>query len=85
MSARVIYFGLDDCYRVPVLRAVGFEVRESDCLASLGLNFQQDQQIDAVIVSMDDRRNAEQAADMARENTLAPVILFCGRESPLKM
>jgi hypothetical protein len=76
MAAQVIHFGNDDCYRVPVLRATGFEVIEAKSLDELGVDLQRNRQVDAVIVSEDIEPTAERAADIVRRSALAPVVLF---------
>jgi len=75
MAARVIYFGCDDCYRVPVLRNAGYEVHQLESLDELSIDLQQNQ-VDAVIVSEDDGQAAGRAITLAREQTTAPLILF---------
>lgn len=80
MAARLIHFGWDQCHRVAVLRSAGFEVKESHSLSTLWLDLKRDEQIDAVIVSEDDRQNAEEAADLVHQHhRLAPVIVFRGK------
>ena len=76
MAARAIHFGWDDCYRVPVLRAAGFEVREANSLDELCFDLQTDDHVDVVIVSEDIEPTAERAAEIVRRSALAPVILF---------
>ena len=76
MAARVIHYGWDDCYRVQVLRSAGFEVWEAPSLSTLDLDLQRDEPVDAVIVSEESRQSTEQALEMVRRRSLAPVILF---------
>ena len=76
MAVRVICFGRDDCYRVPVLQSAGYEVTEAESLDSLALDLQGNDRVDAVIVSEDDHRSAENAADLVRQQSTAPIILF---------
>jgi hypothetical protein len=73
---RVIHFGLDDCYRVPVLLSAGFEVKEATSLGELRADLDGREQPDAVLVSEDPGNLAEQAAEMARRVMPGPVILF---------
>lgn len=73
--ATVIHFGKDDSQRVPALRHVGYEVRESDSLDRLRLNLEGDE-ADAVIVSEVEPRCAEKAAILVRQCSGAPLILF---------
>jgi hypothetical protein len=76
MAARVIHFGWDDSFRVPVLRAAGFEVWESRSLDELSLDLQRDDDVGAVVISEDLEVPSENAAEVIRRSTLAPVILF---------
>ena len=76
MAARVIHFGWDDCYRVPVLRAAGFEVEEAKSLGELGVDLQRKQAVDAVIVSEELEPTAELVAERVRKAVPVPVILF---------
>lgn len=76
MTARVIHFGWDDCYRVPVLRAAGFEVKETGSLNELRASLQSDEPVDAVIVSEETEPTAERAAELVHHEGPAPVILF---------
>ena len=76
MAARVIHFGWDDSFRVPVLRAAGFEVWESRSLDELSLDLQRDDDVGAVVISEDLEVSSENAAEVIRRSTLAPVILF---------
>jgi len=76
MAAQVIHFGGDDCYRVPVLRAAGFEVRAVRSLNKLRVGLQSDGQVDAVIVSEAEPQCAEKAAVIMRQHSGAPLILF---------
>ena len=76
MAARVIHFGWDDCYRVQVLRYSGYADRESVTLDALRLDQELASQVDAVILSEDDRRSMESAAGLVRQYSEAPMILF---------
>lgn len=76
MAARVIYFGDDDCYRVPVLRSAGYEVFQPQTLDELNAGLQKDAQVDAVFVSEDERRTTLGAIELVREHCTAPLILF---------
>ena len=75
-AAKVIHFGCDDCYRIQVLRHVGYEVRESDSLECLRLELERRNDVDAVIVAGVPPQRAEQAADTVRRYSDAPLILF---------
>jgi hypothetical protein len=75
-AAKVIHFGCDDCYRINVLRHVGYEVRESDSLERLQRDLERDEDLDAVIIAGVAPRCAEQAAVLVRQHSGAPLILF---------
>ena len=83
MVARVIHFGWDDCYRVQVLRSVGYEVRESHSLEGLRVDLQRDEHVDAIVVSEDNWQQTQQAAAMARQHSAAPLILFRRTANPI--
>jgi hypothetical protein len=76
MSYRVIYFGWNDCHRVQVLRSAGYEVEELASLGELGLYLEKNVPVDVVVVSESDQRSAEQAAELVRRHSKAPLILF---------
>lgn len=73
MAERIIHFGLDDCYRVQVLRAAGYDVRQARSLIEVRTDLNRGNGVAAVIVLSDEARTAEEAATLAG-NT--PVILF---------
>ena len=83
MAARVIHFGCDDCYRIEVLRSAGFEVRESQSIADLGIDLQRDDGLDAVFMSEDLGHDLEQAAEVARQYTQAPLVVFRRSSEPI--
>lgn len=76
MTARVIHFGWDHCHRVQVLRAAGYEVREALSLETLELDLERDGQVDAVVLSEDERQSVERACEIARSRSSGPVIVF---------
>jgi len=76
MAARVIHFGWDNSFRVPVLRAAGFRVQETRSLDELSVDLQDDEDLGAVVISEDLEIPSENAAEVVRQCTLAPVILF---------
>lgn len=76
MKARVLHFGWDDCHRIEVLRSAGCEVRDTDCLDTFRRELEADRNIDAVVLSEDDRSITEQAAQLAHDEGIGPVILF---------
>lgn len=76
MAAKVIHFGWDDCYRVPVFRSIGLEVWEAETLEDLCSGLQRGEKVDAVVLSEDDREVTERAAVVVRQLSSAPLILF---------
>ena len=83
MAGKVIHFGWDDCYRVQVLRYLGYEVCESESLDELRRNLEGDNAVDAVIISEGLPHIIDQAATMVRQHSAAPLILFCRSEGIL--
>jgi hypothetical protein len=81
MAARILHFGCDSCYRVLVLRQAGYAVAEADSLIALDLHLRRKQPVSAVIFSDDSPRTIEKAAELVRQRTPAPLILF--RDSQL--
>jgi len=75
MGARVIHFGWDDCCRISVFPAAGFEVKVASSLDELSVDLQMADHVSAVVVSEDLEPTAELAADIVRRSGLAPVIL----------
>jgi len=81
--AAIFHFGKDECQRVSVLRQVGYKVRKSDSLDRLRLHLVRNKNVDAVIVSDPEPHCAEQAADLVRQHSGAPLILFRGSDIAL--
>jgi hypothetical protein len=75
-SATLIHFGSDDCLRIPVLRRAGYEVRMPLSLDSLRLDLQDDDDVDAIIVSGAEPACAKRAIHLVRRRSSAPLILF---------
>jgi len=76
MAAKIIHFGLDDCYRIPVFRSAGYEVREAHSLEGLCFDLQRDEDVDAVVLSEDDVHQAQEVATVLRQRCAVPLILF---------
>lgn len=79
MAATILHFGYDYCYRVSLLRSAGYAVKEARSLSTLERNLKQNP-VQAVILSETNPRIAERVADVVRQHSRAPVILF--RRSP---
>jgi hypothetical protein len=76
MAARVLQFGWDDCYRGQVLKYAGYSVIKAETLESLSRDLQEAPDVAAVVVSEEDARTTERAAEIVRRHSKAPVILF---------
>ena len=76
MDAHVLHIGIDDCHRVAVLRSVGYRVEECASLLQLGSALERGNGADAVFLTESDGISQEQAIMVARERSMAPVILF---------
>jgi len=68
MAGKVIHFGWDDCYRVQVLRYLGYEVCESESLDELRRNLEGENAVDAVIISEGLPRIIYQASALLRSD-----------------
>jgi len=74
MAARVIHFGVDDCYRLSVLRRAGYIIHDCSNLIQLGAALEAD--ADAVMVNDSDGSVPEHAISLARSRSSAPIVLF---------
>jgi len=76
MTTSIIHFGWDHCYRIGVLRSIGFEVRESYALAELESELGGASRYDAVLLSEDPDTDLAAILSVVRGKTSAPVVLF---------
>jgi hypothetical protein len=77
MAARVVHFGWDRCYRVPLLRSAGYDVAEPLSLEELAACFQCGKEVDALVISDDcGKSTAKNAVELFRRFSAAPVFLF---------
>lgn len=76
MAARVIHFGVDQCYRLSVLRRAGYDVDRCGSLIQLCEVLEFAGEADAVMVNDSDGSVPPQAISLARTRTSAPIILF---------
>jgi hypothetical protein len=83
VAARVLHFGWDDCYRAQVLKHAGYLVTKEETLESLSRDLQEGEDVAAVVVSESNPGETEEAADVVRRHSKAPVILF--RRSPAEI
>lgn len=76
MAARIIHFGIDECYRLKVLRRAGYEV--DDCRNFIQFRSALDCEIAADAVILNDSQGSVPltAIPLARSRTTAPIILF---------
>jgi hypothetical protein len=74
MAARVIHFGVDDCYRLSVLRRAGYVIE--DCSNLIQLRDALEADADAVMLNDSHGSVPENAISLARSRTLAPIVLF---------
>jgi hypothetical protein len=61
---------------VQVLQSAGFDVWKAESLDELGRDLQCEEQVDAVVLSEDDRQTTLRAAEVVRQHSGAPLILF---------
>src|SRR5947207_11384797 len=76
MAARVIHFGVDDCYRLSVLRRAGYDIDDCDNLNQLQAALESRADADAVMVNDSTGAVPEFAISLARSRSSAPIILF---------
>ena len=79
MSAFLIHVGVDDCYRVPVLKGAGFFVEECRSVRGLGSTLIDFPEPDAIAIAESDEIEAGRAMALVRSSSTAPLILFQGR------
>ncbi len=76
MAARVIHFGIDDCYRLNVLRRAGYEISECSDTMKLCTALKRDQDAAAVIVNDCEGDLTAEAIAFARSQSPIPIVLF---------
>jgi hypothetical protein len=76
LAARVIHFGVDDCYRLSVLRRAGYVIHDCSNLIQLCAALDADAETDAVMVNDSDGSVPEHAISLARSRSSAPIVLF---------
>ena len=80
MPSFLIHLGVDDCYRVPVLRESGFFVEECHSVRQLHSTLMRFPQPDAVAIAESDEIEAKEAVFLVRKSDrTAPLVLFQGR------
>lgn len=76
MAARLIHFGLDDCYRVNVLRRAGYEIDDCTSLVQLREALESNAEADAVMLNGVHGSIPFQAISITRSRIPAPIVLF---------
>jgi hypothetical protein len=79
MSARILYLGMDDCLRIPVLKGAGYAIEVCRSEAQLRAALELPASVDGVILSEIDGITSELAVSLACAQCAAPLILFAGR------
>lgn len=73
-AASLIHFGVDTCFRLPVLRSAGFEIAECDSLDELPEALAS--YPDAVVLEEEPDAVTEKAISLTRSRSKASLILF---------
>ena len=76
MAARVIHFGVDDCYRLSVLRRAGYDIDDCSNLIQLQAALESKGDADVVMMNDSDGSIPEFVIPLARSRSSAPIILF---------
>jgi len=75
-SRTIVYFGGDECLRVPVLAYAGYEIIRCDSVKDLGEALERTPQVEAVVFAEEKSKPLDEAANAARERSMAALILF---------
>lgn len=75
-SATILYFGMDECLRVPVLQAAGFHVARCASLLELERALEEEPEIAAVLFEEGRDRPADAVAEQVRQRSKAALVLF---------
>ena len=76
MADRVVLFGPDTCYRLLLLRSVGYLAHQCQSVAELGLLLQERADTDVILIGEKDRKARDDAVTLARSYSIAPLILL---------
>src|SRR5579871_2860155 len=76
MAAHVLHFGDDDYHRISILESAGYRVEQCKSLIQLTVALKAHDDPEAIFLTESEVHQPEDAATLARESTLAPVILF---------
>lgn len=75
-SPSILYFGADECLRIPVLQVAGFRVQRCASLAHLERHLAEAPAISAVIFEEERGKTADTAAELTRRSSVAVRVLF---------
>jgi hypothetical protein len=76
MAARIIHFGADNCHRLWVLKSAGYFIDDCQSVVQLRTILQSGIDPDAVAFTESERFAPEEAVEVARSHSSAPLILF---------
>ena len=77
MIARIVYFGIDDCHRIAVLRSAGCSVDEcGGSIALLHAALTGPRQVDAVVIGETDAVEPHEAISLTRATSVVPLVLL---------
>jgi hypothetical protein len=82
-TSSLVHFGVDSCFRLPVLRSAGFRISECDVLDELPIALASDP--DAIVLEEEPQFLMEQAIALTRLQSTAPLIVFASetlRQAP---
>ena len=82
MAARVIHFGLDECYRLNVLRRAGYEINECRNLIQFRTALESTFDTDAVMVN---GSVSKQVISLARLRSPVPIVVFPGAKRTISV
>ncbi len=75
-SPTILYCGMDDCLRIPVLQVAGFHVARCASMMELEHWLEDEPEIGAVLFEEARGKPADSAAELARERSTAALMLF---------
>lgn len=76
MAARIIHFGADNCHRLWVLKSAGYFVDDCQSVMQLRTVLQSGMDPDAVAFTEAERFAPQEALEVTRSHSSAPLILF---------
>jgi len=76
LAALVIHFGVDDCYRLRVLRRAGYDIKACSNVVQLRKVLDSQGEADAVMLNDSKGSVPLQVISVVRSRTSAPIVLF---------